>query len=132
MNVLNFNQVILVGNLTAAPELMSTPQGTPYCRFRIASNRRHLSADGQRATDFIDCVTWRQQAEFLVTHFRMGSPVMVIGELQSNKFADKKGNVRYTIEVSVKDVRMVEAPNVASKPTLPCAEEPEMPSEPPF
>lgn len=132
MNVLNFNQVILVGNLTGNPELLSTPKGTAYCRFKIAINRRHLSADGQRTADFIDCITWRQQAEFLVTHFRMGSPVMLIGELQSNKFTDGKGNTRYTTEVSVKEVRMVEAPNVTPKPTLPCAEEPEPTSDLPF
>lgn len=133
MNVLSYNQSILIGNLTADPKPGEAKSGKKYCRFRLAVNRRHLSGDGQRITDYIDCVAWGDSADFLSANFRQGSPVMVIGELQSGKYTDSTGNTRYTTEISVRDIRMVEAPNVPARaPQLPVAEDSIPAFEPPF
>lgn len=133
MNVLTYNQSILIGNLIADPKQNETKSGVMYCRFRLAVNRRHLSPSGEQITDYIDCVAWKGLAEFICRNFRQGLPIMVIGELQSGRYTDKGGNTRYTTEISVKDVRMVEAPAVSvKKPILPIEEELVPPFDPPF
>lgn len=134
MNVLSYNQTILVGGLVTEPKLLETKTGAAYCRFRLAVGRRHLSSSGERGTDYIDCVAWKESAKFICDHFRQGSPIMVIGELQSGKYTDKNGNTRYTTEICVRDVRMVEAPAAPEKPKLhlPVSEEEIPPFEPPF
>ncbi len=134
MNVLSYNQSILVGNLTAEPRLDETKSGILYCRFRLAVNRRHLSSSGERVTDYIDCIAWKDTVKYICDNFRKGSPIMVVGELQSGKYTDRSGNTRYTTEICVRDVRMVEAPAApqVKKPHLPFEEEEIPPSEPPF
>ncbi len=112
MNVLNLNRIILVGNLIADPKMQTTTSGATVCHFRIAVNRDHLSADGQRIADYINCVAWGNTAEFVKTNFSKGKPVLVIGSLQTGSYKDKDGNKNYYAEISVDKVRMVEAPDV--------------------
>lgn len=92
------NIVILVGNLTAEPELKKTNNGVSVCSFRIAVGRR-FKTDGQPEADFIDIVTWRSTAEFVCRYFHKGKPILVCGRLQGRTWDDDKGNKRYAMEV---------------------------------
>ena len=110
MTVLNLNHTILAGNLVADPEMRVSQSGTNLCRFRIAVNRDHLSADGQRITDFFNCVAWSETAEFVCKNFAKGRPICVVGQLQSGSYPDKNGEKRYYTEISVRRVHMIEPP----------------------
>ena len=99
----SFNKVILIGNMTADPELRQTPSGVSTCSFNIAVNRR-FSKEGEQACDFITIVTWRQQAEFVTRYFKKGKPILVCGSLQTRTWTDKDGNKRYATEVVADEV----------------------------
>ena len=73
------NKVILVGNLVRDPEYRTTGSGIPVCNFRIAVTRRFANQQGVRESDFIDCVAWRQQADFVHRFFGKGRKIGVIG-----------------------------------------------------
>ena len=105
------NKVILIGNLTADPELKQTPSGISVVSFTIAINRRYQSknaADGQQTADFISIVAWRQTAEFVSRYFKKGKPILVCGALQSRNYTDSQGNKRYVTEVVADEVGFVE------------------------
>ena len=106
----SFNKVILIGNLTADPELKQTPTGLSVCRFTIAVNRRNARAEaGQQTADFITVVAWRQSAEFVAHYFRKGRPILVCGKIQTGSWTDQQGNKRYTTEVVADEVSFVES-----------------------
>lgn len=92
------NKVILVGNLARDPELRQTPNGISVARFTIAVSRR-FSKDGQPQTDFINCVAWRQQAEFLCRYFQKGSGIQLCGSIQSRSWDGQDGKKQYATEV---------------------------------
>ena len=96
------NKVILMGRLTADPELRQTPQGTPLARFSIAVNRRY-QREGSQQADFIDCVAWRQTGEFISRYFRKGSMIAVDGQLQSRSWDGQDGKRQYATEVLVEN-----------------------------
>ena len=102
---LNLNKVILGGRLTADPELKQTQNGTPVCTFTVAINRR--TADN--VADFINCIAWRKQAEFLTTYFRKASSVCVVGQVQTRSWTDKNGHKRYATEVLAEEINFVDA-----------------------
>lgn len=101
------NNVVLCGRITAAPELKTTNNGQSVTAFTIAVERRFQTKDGQRATDFINCVAWRNSAEFISKYFAKGDPIAVTGEIQTRKYQDKNGNNRVAVEVVVESVRFV-------------------------
>ena len=104
----SFNKVILIGNMTADPELKQTSAGTSVCSFSIAINRRFAKADqGQQNVDFINIVTWRQQAEFVQRYFKKGNPILVCGQLQTRTWTDNQGQKRYATEVVAGEVSFV-------------------------
>ena len=105
----NFNKVILGGRLTAEPELKQTPNGIPVTTFSIAVNRRTAKAGEQRATDFINCVAWRQQAEFISRYFHKGSSICIMGNIQTRTWNDQNGQKRYATEVIVDEVNFVDS-----------------------
>lgn len=115
------NNVILLGRLTAAPELKTTAQGTSVTAFCIAVDRRFQSKDGERQADFINCVAWRSTAEFINRYFTKGDPIAIQGEIQSRKYTDKDGNKRVAVEVQVNDVRFVPKNNGGNNDNLPPA-----------
>ena len=121
-----FNKVILIGNMTADPELKQTQGGTSVCSFSIAVNRR-FSKDGEQACDFIGIVAWRQQAEFVARYFKKGKPILVCGSLQTRTWCDKQGEKRYATEVVADEVTFVgsndsgEAKNTSNQPYMPSA-----------
>ena len=105
----SFNKVILIGNLTADPELKQTTSGTSVCSFSIAVNRRFAKAEqGQQNVDFINIVTWRQSAEFVCRYFKKGNPILVCGQLQTRSWTDQQGQKRYATEVVADEVSFVE------------------------
>ena len=107
----SFNKVILVGNMTADPELKQTTSGTSVCSFSIAVNRRFTRAEqGQQTVDFINIVAWRQSAEFVSRYFKKGNPILVCGQLQTRTWTDNQGQKRYATEVIADEVSFVSGP----------------------
>ena len=97
------NHITIMGRLTRDPELRSTAGGTPVASFSIAVDR-DFSKDGERETDFIDVVAWRQTGEFVSKYFQKGSMAVVSGRLQIRDWQDKDGNKRRSAEVVAENV----------------------------
>ena len=95
------NNVVLMGRLVATPELRSTGTGVSVASFTIAVERAYAKAGEQRQSDFIDCVAWRQTAEFITRYFQKGSMIAVTGNIQTRNYEDKNGNKRKAVEVVV-------------------------------
>ena len=93
------NHIVIMGRLTRDPELRYTQSGTPVASFTVAVDRDYTGQDGGRETDFIDCVSWRQGAEFVDKYFFKGSMIVVDGRLQSRKWQDRDGNNRTSWEI---------------------------------
>ena len=93
------NVVALVGRMVADPELKYTPSGIAVCSFRIAVDRRVKSDTGEKQTDFINIVAWRQSAEFAANYLTKGSLVGVEGSIQSRSWVQQDGQKRYATEV---------------------------------
>ena len=99
-----FNKVILIGNLTADPELKQTPSGLSVCSFSIAVNRKPAK-NGE--CDFFNIETWRQTAEFVSRYFKKGKPILVCGQLQNDSWTDQQGSKRTTTKVVADEVSFV-------------------------
>lgn len=84
------NKVILLGRLTADPELRQTQSGIASCRFNMAVNRKYKNDKGEYEADFITCVAWRQTAEFVSRYFVKGQMIAVEGNLRSGSYQDKQ------------------------------------------
>ena len=93
------NTAIIMGRLTADPELKTTGSGLYVCSFTVAVNRRFKGQGEERQTDFIRCVAWRRAAEFLAKYFHKGSMVAVTGSIQVRKYEDKDGSKREAVEI---------------------------------
>ncbi|WP_455492778.1 single-stranded DNA-binding protein [Eubacterium sp.] len=98
------NMVALMGRLTFEPELRTTPNGTSIIRFQVACDRNYQKDSQNRQADFIDCVAWRQTAEFISRYFHKGSMIAVEGSIQTSNYTDKDGNKRKQIEVLANNV----------------------------
>lgn len=109
------NKVILIGRFTRDPELRSTPQGISTCSFSLAVDRNYQSAGGERQADFINCVAWRQTAEFISKYFQKGNMVCVEGSIQTRSWKDNEGNNRYATEVVVDRSYFVESKRSAQE-----------------
>lgn len=116
------NKVILVGNITKDPELKTTANDIAVCSFTIAVNRRFTNAQGEREADFINCVAWRQTAEFIAKYFHKGKKIGVVGSLQTRSYEDKNGQKRYVTEVVVDEAEFVERRQEQGTSMLPGAE----------
>ena len=94
------NKIFIMGRLTRDPELRRTQTGTPVASFSLAVDRDFKDkSTGERATDFIDVVAWRQTAEFVSRYFAKGRMAVVEGRLQIRDWTDKEGNKRRSAEV---------------------------------
>ena len=94
------NKIFIMGRLTRDPELRRTQGGTPVSSFSLAVDRDFKDKQsGERATDFIDCVAWRQTAELVSRYFSKGRMAVVEGRLQIRDWTDKEGNKRRSAEV---------------------------------
>ena len=92
----DLNKVILMGHMTADPELKQTTTGISVCSFSIGVNRRYSTKQdqNQQSVDFINIVAWRQQAEFVSRYFKKGSSIIVCGSIQTRKWTDNNGQAR--------------------------------------
>ena len=96
------NHIIIMGRLTRDPELRRTGSGVAVASFSIAVDRDFGGRDGgEKKTDFIDCVAWRQTGEFISKYFTKGRMIVVDGRLEMRDWTDKEGNKRRTAEVIV-------------------------------
>lgn len=100
------NKAILMGRLTANPELKTTPQGTAVTSFTLAVERNYSKDEKQ--TDFINIVAWRNTAEFICKYFTKGQLVAVEGNIQTKKYTDKDGNKRIAFEILAEQVYFAE------------------------
>ena len=99
------NHIVIMGRLTRDPELRRTGSGIAVASFTVAVDRDFGGRDGgERETDFIDCVAWRQTGEFVSKYFTKGSMIVVSGRLQIRNWNDKDGNKRRTAEVVADNV----------------------------
>lgn len=104
-----YNHTGLQGRLTADPELRYTQQGTAITRFTLASDTGRKTKDGKKITNFIECVAWRAQAEFVCKYLSKGRLVLVEGELTSRSYEDKDGNRRKAVEITVDSVHFCDS-----------------------
>ena len=105
------NKVILVGNLTRDPEMRTVGSGVSCCTFTVAVQRRFANAQGVREADFINCVAWRQTAEFIAKYFTKGRRIGVAGTLQTRTYDANDGTKRYVTEVVVDEAEFVDSRN---------------------
>ena len=97
------NCAVIMGRLTADPELRQTPSGVSVTRFTVAVDRGYVKPGEERKADFINFVAWRQTAEFVSRYFQKGSMIAVQGSIQTGSY-EKDGVKRYTFEVSADNV----------------------------
>ena len=99
------NHITIMGRLTRDPELRRTGSGIAVASFTVAVDRDFSGRDGgEKETDFIDCVAWRQTGEFVSKYFTKGSMIVVSGRLQIRNWNDKDGNKRRSAEVVADNV----------------------------
>ena len=99
------NHIVIMGRLTRDPELRRTGSGIAVASFSLAVDRDFgKNENGERETDFIDCVAWRQTGEFVSKYFTKGRMAVVSGRLQIRSWTDKDGNKRRTAEVVADNV----------------------------
>ena len=124
----NLNKVILIGNLTADPELKYTPNGTARTRFAVAVNRQFKDASGQLQEEvtYVPIVAWGQQAENCASYLSKGRSVAVEGRLRIDSFENAEGEKKKVVEVVAQTVQFLGgAPRAAAEPGIvPPAEEP--------
>ena len=102
----NFNKAIIGGRITSDIELKQTQDGTPVCSFSVAVARKG-SKDGK--SDFINCVAWRHNAEFISRYFGKGSAICITGSIQTRSWEDQNKQKRYATEVVVEEACFVDS-----------------------
>lgn len=113
------NKVILMGRLTADPELRQTQSGVSCCRFTVAVDRPFADkATGKREADFISCTAWKQTAEFVSRYFNKGKMIMLSGSLRTGSYTDRNHSdvTHYTTDVFVDSVEFCGDKSNSTKP----------------
>ncbi len=106
------NKVILMGRLTADPELRQTQSGISSCRFTVAVNRKFADKNtGEKQADFVQCVAWRQTAEIVSKYFSKGRMIHVEGTLRTGSYQDRNHSdvTHYTTDVYVENVEFCDS-----------------------
>lgn len=103
------NKVVLVGRLTKDPEIKLTTNQTQYCNFTLAVDRRFKDANGNRQTDFINCVAWKATAVFIQKYFKKGNRIGIAGSIQTRNYEDQNGQKQYITEVIADEAEFVES-----------------------
>ena len=104
----SLNKVILIGHLTADPELKQTQTGVSVTSFTIGVTRRYVRAGEQSQSDFISIVAWRQTAEFICKFFKKGNAICICGSIQTRSYDAQDGTKRYVTEVVADEATFVE------------------------
>ncbi|MCD9066018.1 single-stranded DNA-binding protein [Staphylococcus pasteuri] len=102
------NRVVLVGRLTKDPEFRTTPNGVSVATFTLAVNRTFTNAQGEREADFINCVTFRKQADNVNNYLSKGSLAGVDGRIQSRNYENKEGQRVFVTEVVADSVQFMD------------------------
>lgn len=108
------NKVILMGRLTKDPELRTTNSGVSVATFSVAVDTGHGE---NKTTDFINCVAWRNTAEFVSKYFTKGKMIIISGRISSRSYEDKNGNKKYITEVVANEVQFGEGKKADAEPT---------------
>lgn len=103
------NSTVLVGRLTRDPELEYTTSNIAVATFSLAVNRNFKDANGERETDFINCVIWRQQAENLANWAKKGALIGITGRIQTRSYENQQGQRVYVTEVVAENFQMLES-----------------------
>lgn len=98
------NNVVLTGRITRDLELKYTQSNVPVVSFTVAVDRRFKNLNGEREADFINCVAFRNNAEFISKYFGKGRMIAIVGSIQTRRYTDKDGNNRTATEVVVDEV----------------------------
>lgn len=112
------NNVTLMGRLTKPPELRQTPNGISVVTFSLAVERNYKPQNGEKETDFINCVAWRQTADFIHRYFGKGDMIAITGEIQTRKYTDASGTNRTVFEVMANQASFCGGKNSASDPAI--------------
>ena len=119
------NKVILIGNMSADPELKQTPNGVSICNFSLAVNRTYAK-QGEQNVDFINVCAWRASAEYISRYAKKGNAIVVVGKLQTRNYTNKDGQKVYITEVVADEVSFAgnkndNATKPSSEPYIPTA-----------
>ena len=98
------NCAVIMGRLTADPELRTTGNGISVTSFSVAVDRNYQRQGQERQTDFINVVAWRQTAEFVTRYFHKGQMIAVQGSIQTRNYEDRNGNKRTAVEIAADNV----------------------------
>ena len=101
------NKVMLIGNLTRDPELITTNSGISVCRFTLAVQRRYTNSSGEREVDFLDIVVWRGQGENCHKYLKKGSKCCIIGQIQIRSYEGNDGVKKYLTEIVADEVEFL-------------------------
>ncbi len=101
------NKVILIGNLTRDPELTETPSGVKVCRFSLAVTRNYTGSDGERKTDFFNCVAWRGLGETVAKYSHKGNKISVSGSIELRNYEDNEGVKRTAVDIVAQDIEFL-------------------------
>lgn len=119
------NKVIIMGRLTRDPELRRTQGGTAVTSFTMAVDRDFKSQNGEKETDFIDVVAWRNTGEFAAKYLAKGRMAAVEGRIQVRDWQDKDGNRRKTVEVVADNVYFADSKRDSKPQETPATNEPD-------
>ncbi len=98
------NKAIIIGRLTRDPEMRTTTSGVNSTTFTVAVSRNYTNQNGERETDFLNCVTWRKQAENVAKYCKKGTQVAVEGRIQTRSYDAQDGTKRYVTEIIADNV----------------------------
>lgn len=127
------NRWVGVGHLAKDPEYEQTQSGVARCRFTIACQRRFTNAQGVREADFINCVAWRQTADFVWKYFKKGNRIAVEGSIQVRSYDAQDGSKRWVTEINVDNVEFAGSKKESGQhapygaPAAPPAPQPQQP-----
>lgn len=122
------NCAVIMGRLTADPELRQTPNGVAVTTFTVAVDRSFVRQGEERKADFISVVAWRQTAEFVSKYFSKGSMIAVQGSIQTRTYDDKNGSKRYVVEIVADNVSFCGSKSESGTNGAPRAAAPAAPS----
>ena len=109
------NKVFLIGNLTKDPEIQTTNNGIAVAKFTIAVQRKFENANGEKDTDFISIVAWRNLAELVKKYVKKGNKVAVSGAIQTRSYESQDGSKRYVVEIVADEVEFLTQPQNEEK-----------------
>lgn len=108
------NRVVIVGRLTRDPDLRYTSNGVAVANFNVAVNRPFKNQNGEQEADFIQCVTWRKQAENLADYMKKGSQIGVDGRVQTRSYDAQDGKKVFVTEILAESIQFLESKNTSN------------------